>query len=102
VLIISYLSFTAANDQVTLYTSDSAKNSIVSLSQGGMVLIALLSGGDYDTVHVQSLKDNQSDCYKSEYFKTPFRWNSPSVQPNPTQQPLFRILGPTLMATQTP
>jgi hypothetical protein len=40
--------------------------------------------------------------YKSEHLKTPLQWNSPSVQPDPTQQPPFRILDPTLMATRTP
>jgi hypothetical protein len=32
---------------------------------------------------------NGDTCYKSEYLKTPLQWNSPSVQPDPTQQPPF-------------
>jgi hypothetical protein len=41
-------------------------------------------------------------CYKSEYFKAPLWQNPPSIQPDPTQQPPFCILDPTLMATQMP
>jgi hypothetical protein len=39
----------AASDEVTVYKAESiAETAEISLSRGGMVLIALLSGGDYD------------------------------------------------------
>jgi hypothetical protein len=42
------LSFNAVSDRVMIYKSDEiASNKRVSLTRGGMLLIALLSGGDY-------------------------------------------------------